>query len=126
MVIVGIGVDLVKVIRIEEAIARFGTRFLKRCFTAAERERCGADAMRLAARFAAKEAVGKALGVGLRGLSWQDIEIITDAAGRPAVRLQGRAAEVARAAGIGRCELSLAHDGDYAIAFVVAVREGPQ
>lgn len=124
VVIAGIGVDLVKVIRVEEALARFGTRFLNRCFTAGERERCGVDAVRLAARFAAKEAVGKALGTGLSGLSWHDIEVIGGVGGHPAVRLHGRAAARARELGVGRCELSLAHDGDYAIAFVVAVKEG--
>lgn len=123
MVIVGIGVDLVKVIRVEEALARFGTRFLYRCFTADERARCGSDPQRLAARFAAKEAVGKALGVGLKGLSWRDIEVIGDG-GRPVVRLHGRAAVRALGLGVGRCELSLSHDGDYAIAFAVAVKEG--
>ncbi|MGE5561566.1 MAG: holo-ACP synthase [Chloroflexota bacterium] len=119
-----VGVDLCKVIRIEEALARFGPRFLKRCFTPSERAYCGADAVRLAARFAAKEAVSKALGTGLRGLSWQDIEIENDAAGRPSVRLHGPAADRAAGQGIVRLEISLSHDGDYAIAFVVAVREG--
>lgn len=121
--IAGIGVDMVKVIRVEEALARFGTRFLARCFTAVERQHCGLDAKRLAARFAAKEAVSKALGSGISGLSWRDIEIVTSACGRPAVVLHDRAAALASEAGIARCEVSLSHDGDYAVAFVVAVGE---
>lgn len=121
--IVAVGVDLVKVMRIEEALARFGTRFLARCFTAGERAHCGADPQRLAARFAAKEAVVKALGSGLRGLSWRDIEVCSDG-GRPAVQLHDRAAARARELGVARFELSLSHDGDYAIAFAVAIKEG--
>ncbi|MEN3535569.1 holo-ACP synthase [Microbispora sp. ZYX-F-249] len=113
--IVGIGVDVVEVARLGAALERTpGLR--RRLFTEAE----GALALEsLAARFAAKEAVAKALGVppGLRHL---DAEVVAGGRGRPELRITGRAAEVARDLGVRRWHVSLSHDGGMAVAYVVA------
>ncbi len=120
-----VGVDIVEVPRIERLLNNYGNRFLERVYTAAEVLYCRARPAELAARFAAKEAVSKALGVGVRvlardGINWQDVEVLGDERGKPQVRLYGRAAE--RAAELGLCEwaISLSHTREYAIAFVVA------
>ena len=119
------GVDLVEIDRIERAIARHGDRFLARVFTQNEilysRGRVG----ELAARFAAKEAVSKALGVGLRalahdGIYWKDVEVTGDRRGKPIVRLFGRAAERADELGLTEWSVSLTHTHEHAIALVVA------
>lgn len=118
--IAGVGVDLVRTERIAAACVRFGERFLNRCFSPGEQAACAGVPARLAARYAAKEAIVKALGTGLRGFAWRDVEIGADALGRPTVALHGGAANLATARGIVRWDLSLSHDGDYAIAFAVA------
>lgn len=125
--IIGTGVDLIEVERIERALSRHGQRFLDRLFTPAEVQYCeGGGAQkshRLAARFAAKEATLKALGTGLRnGLNWTDIEVIRDPLGKPALRLTGKAADLAAQQGITQLHVSLSHAKDYAVAQVVAVR----
>ncbi len=125
MRIIGHGVDLVEIARIERMLDDHGARFSARCFTDVE---CGyADASaavrgeRYAARFAAKEAVLKALGTGLRdGIEWTDIEVCRNAAGAPFIALRGRAAEVARSLGIESWTLSLSHAGGMAMASVIA------
>jgi len=98
---------------------------LKRVFTSAEILYCRARLPELAARFAAKEAVSKALGVGVRmiardGINWRDVEIVGDPRGKPLVRLYGRAAERADELGLTEWAVSLSHTREYAIAFVVA------
>ena len=125
--IIGTGVDLIEVERIERALRRHGRRFLDRLFTPAEIEYCEAGGAlkchRLAARFAAKEAALKALGTGLRdGLNWTDIEVVRDPLGKPALRLSGKAADLAAQQGIAQVHVSLSHAKDYAVAQVVAVR----
>lgn len=122
--IAGVGVDLVRIERIQTAVARFGERFLNRCFTTGERAACADAPARLAARFAAKEAVAKSLGTGLRGMTWREIEVVTDASGKPQVSLRGGAAARAQALGITGWEISLSHDGEYAVAFVTASKAG--
>ncbi len=92
-----VGVDLIEVPRVEQAIARFGERFLERVFTPTEMFYTRRRVPELAVRFAAKEAVSKALGVGMRmmspyGIGWKDVEVLGDLRGRPAVVLHGRAA----------------------------------
>jgi len=122
-VIRGIGVDLVEVPRVERAVARWGDAFLGRVFTDGERAHARAAAhagQRLAGRFAAKEAVMKALGLGWRSMAWREIEIAADAGGRPVVRLSGRAADAARRAGVGAWWISISHTRDLAIAQAVA------
>jgi len=120
-----VGVDIVEVPRIERMLNNYGNRFLERVYTAAEVLYCRARPADLAARFAAKEAVSKALGIGVRvlardGINWQDVEVLGDERGKPQVRLYGRAAERAAELGLGEWAISLSHTREYAIAFVVA------
>lgn len=119
------GVDIVQVQRLADALERHGDRFLRRIFTPEEIAYCAGRAAALAARFAAKEAAGKALGVGMRGLNpagihWHDAEVRNDAQGRPLLLLHGDAAVLARRQGWREWSLSLAHERDAAVAFVVA------
>jgi holo-[acyl-carrier protein] synthase len=124
--IAGIGCDIVEVERIELALHRHADRFLQRVFTSGEIAECWPSeqqrSRRLAARFAAKEAALKALGIGLRGVSWLELEVVKDELGKPLLRLTGRAAEIAAAQGVAEMHLSLSHCKDYAMAQVVAVR----
>ena len=115
-----VGVDLIEVERVRDALARHGERFLARVYTPAERAACGGNVERLAARFAAKEAVAKALGTGIGDMGWRDIEISADTRGRPLVTLHGPAAARAAALGLSHLALSLSHTHEHAIAFVVA------
>lgn len=122
------GVDLVPVARIEAMLAAHGERFLRRIFTAGERadsERAvRGRAERYAARFAAKEAVLKALGTGLTGgITWQDIDVCRTTAGGPFIRVSGKAARRAVELGLSQWRLSLSHAGGMAIASVVACGE---
>ena len=119
------GVDLIEIARVERILTRYGNRFLERVFTPAEILYCRARPAELAARFAAKEAVSKALGVGVRmmardGINWREAEIVGDARGKPLVRLHGHAAERAAELGLSEWAVSLSHAQDHAIAFVVA------
>jgi holo-[acyl-carrier protein] synthase len=120
-----VGIDMVEITRIERVIKRYGDRFFERVFTAAEIAYCRGRSPELAARFAAKEAVSKALGVGMRmiardGIDWKDVEVIGDLRGKPLVRLYGRAAERAGELGLTEWAISLSHTREHAIAFVVA------
>ena len=119
------GVDIVEVKRITQMFQEHGDAFWERCFTPAEREYCEQSKKRCfehaAARFAAKEAVTKALGTGLAGgLSWTEVEIVRDGHGAPGVTLSGRAGHAAKALGIRRWALSLSHTENYAVASVIA------
>lgn len=122
--ILGHGVDLAEVQRVRRSVERFGDRFLERVFTRAELEYAGDGPRRdehLAARFAAKEAVFKALGTGwAQGVSWTDIEVVRKASGRPVLVLHGRAREMAEAIGVRTWHLSLTHTGTMAMASVFA------
>ena len=113
--IYGIGTDIVAVERFQRFIDSGNSALLERLFTPAERSRCEKRkdaASCLAARFAAKEAFLKALGTGLRdGLSWQNMEVVNDALGKPELKLSGKAAELFQAHGLMRVHLSLSHDG---------------
>ena len=122
-----VGVDLIEIERVQASITRYGDRFLGRVFTAAERAHCKGRPQQLAARFAAKEAVSKLLGVGIQhadGVSWQDIEVVSDARGKPMVQLHGQAIRRAQALGVHDLALSLSHTRDHAIAMVVADQTG--
>lgn len=128
MSVVGVGVDAIEIHRIRAALTRTPT-LLDRLFTERERAtcitRCGDLRYGgLAARFAAKEAVAKALGTGISGFGFRDIEVLNDEHGRPTIELRGGAADVAAVAGIGRIHVSLSHSGDVAVANVVA-ESGP-
>lgn len=123
------GVDIVKIERIRRAISRYEgasfarKRFLARLYTEAELRYCRDRAESLAARFAAKEAIAKALGTGAwrDGIRWIDLEIVSDARGAPSVQLHGAAARRAEALGLSQWSVSLSHDDERAIAFVVAL-----
>ena len=121
--ILGIGVDLVEVARIEQAIERHGEAFLHRIFTADEIAWCAkmkSPAPHYAARFAAKEAVSKAFGTGIGAdLGWRDIEVRRDASGKPAIVLHSGGADFAKARGARAIHLSLSHTAAYAVAQVV-------
>jgi holo-[acyl-carrier protein] synthase len=114
-----IGVDIIEIARIREAVERWGERFLKRIFTGAELNICRKNPGRLAARFAGKEAVMKALGTGARGISWREIEIAAESSGKPLVNLYGKAQEKAADLGLDELAISLSDSKDYAIAFVI-------
>ncbi|MBI4200083.1 MAG: holo-ACP synthase [Chloroflexi bacterium] len=121
-----VGVDIVETSRIARAVERWGERFLSRIYTAQELAYCRGRVPQLAARFAAKEAVMKALGTGRRGVGWRDVEVVRVRGGRPTVQLQGRALQVARAFRVAEVALSLSHSRDYAVASVVlSTREVP-
>jgi holo-[acyl-carrier protein] synthase len=115
-----VGVDMIEVERIERAMARHGERFYARFFTADERAQANNIPARLAARFAAKEAAAKALGTGIGDVWWVDIEVWSDARGRPTLVLHNAAAEMATELGLCSWQVSLSHTQDLAIAFVVA------
>ena len=114
------GVDLLEIQRLKDVIARHGERFLQRIYTQAEREICQANPASLAARFAAKEAVSKALGTGIGQIAWTEIEILRDQAGAPLLHLVGQAAARAETLGLRQWSISLSHTHAHAIALVVA------
>ena len=115
------GVDLIEIERVQSVITRYGQHYLGRVFTAAERELCGERADSLAVRFAAKEAVSKALGCGIGEVSFQDIEILQDDQGAPVLHLHGIASKKAGKIGLTKWSLSLSHSSKLAIAMVTAV-----
>ncbi len=122
--VVGVGLDLVEVARIERAEARWGKTFLERVFTAREIADAGEGALRaqkLAARFAAKEAVFKALGRGRPALGWLEVEVVKNEAGQPRVALSGRARARAQELGAAEVLVSLTHVGVLAMAQAIAV-----
>ncbi len=114
------GVDLVQIQRIAVLLDRYGERFTRRVFTDRELAACRQRPDRLATRFAAKEAVSKALGTGIGRVSWREIEVIKDPVGRPELVLSGQAAELAAELGLREWAISLSHSREQAIAFVVA------
>lgn len=124
-----VGIDTVEVAGIEASIDAFGDRFEQRLFTDHELEAAGRvparRAERLAARFAAKEALIKALSLAEAGVGWRDIEVCSAADGTPSVRLHGLAAAHADAAGVAELAISLSHDGGQACAVVVALCHPP-
>ena len=119
------GIDTIRISRIQEVVDRSGSRFLKRVYTPAECDACEAKGVgsipSLAARFAAKEAVSKALGTGIgrEGVSFCDIEVIIASGGKPEIRFHGRTLEYFRRIGGIQAELSMSHDGDQAMAVCV-------
>lgn len=118
--IAGIGTDLIEIQRVADAVQKFEDRFLKRVFTEKERAYCNKRSASLAARFAAKEALLKSLGTGLRlGMRWQDMEVRNDALGKPHLHCSGKVAEEMAQKGIAQVHLSLSHSRDFALATVV-------
>ena len=118
-----VGIDIIEIGRIEKAIARWGERFLGRVYTERELELCRRRVPALAARFAAKEAVMKALGTGTLGMDWRDVEILADPAGKPIVNLHGRARSRASRSGLAQLAISLAHSREYALACATGLHE---
>lgn len=118
------GVDLIECERIAAGIERGGERFLNRFFTGGERLDCADKPYRLAARFAAKEAVAKALGTGIGDIRWLDVEVRTAAERRPQLTLHGRAKEIADEMGLTDWDISLSHSDTLAIAIAVAKSAG--
>ena len=120
----GVGTDSIEIVRIRTAIQKIGGRFVQKIFTDNEKEYCESKRNpyeSYAARFAAKEAVLKALGMGLGGCKWTDVEIINQESGRPEVVLHGQAAQTASKKNIASVLISLSHDRERAVAFAVAV-----
>jgi holo-[acyl-carrier protein] synthase len=118
---VRVGVDLIEIDRVRRALERHGDGFRERCFTAAERAYCDSKpnpSQHYAGRFAAKEAVGKALGVGVY-FTWKEIEIVGRP--KPGVRLSGRTAAYAQKTGAGTIELSMTHSRELAAAVAVVL-----
>jgi holo-[acyl-carrier protein] synthase len=121
-----VGVDVVELGRMQQVVDRFGDRFLARVYTPEELVYARHRVPELAARFAAKEAVSKALGVGMRhlsaqGIGWHEVEVLSDRRGKPVLRLSGRARELAEEQGLDEWAVSLSHERDRALAFVVAL-----
>ncbi len=114
-----IGVDIVEIERIEEVTRGWGERFLRRIYTDAELKLCGGRVDSLASRFAAKEAVIKALGGMSRGFSWREIEVLSDPRGKPLVNLYGSVRVKAEGLGLAGFAISLSDCDKYAVAFVV-------
>ena len=114
-----VGIDIIEINRIEQAMLNWQNSFLKRIYSEVELETCQNKASRLAVRFAAKEAVMKALGTGTTNINWHDIEVISDANGAPLIQLYGEARNIAKNIGISEFSISLSHSKQYAIAFVV-------
>jgi holo-[acyl-carrier protein] synthase len=120
-----VGVDIIEIARIRRTLADFGERFLRRVYTERERERCRGRVSELAARFAAKEATSKALGTGIRGIRWREMEVLANRRGKPILVLHGSAAERAASLGLVAFDVSLTHSRTDAMAFVVALRQRP-
>ncbi len=119
-----LGIDIINVGRIRDTLARFGPRFSNRVLTAGEQRYVRGRPETMAGRWAAKEAVSKVLGLGVRGIGWRDIEIERLPTGQPAVRLHGRAAARAEQLGMGRIAVSISHESEYAVAIAYGVRTG--
>ena len=117
-----LGIDIIKVDRIRASLLRFGDRFTRRVLTESERRYVRGRPETMAGRWAAKEAVSKVLGLGVRGIGWRDIEIERLPTGQPAVRLHGRALARAEQLGMERIAVSISHESDYAVAIAFGVR----
>ena len=114
------GVDIIEIPRIARVVERYGERFLHRVYTEAEQALYHGRIPELAARFAAKEAISKALGTGIWGIRWREMEVLPDMRGKPLVYLHGAAAARARALNLRHFAVSLSHSREYAMAVVVA------
>jgi holo-[acyl-carrier protein] synthase len=125
--IIGSGIDLVEIGRIQQSMDRYGSRFLDRVYTRAEQAYCRRkrkSAESFAARFAAKEAGAKALGTGISfGVSWLEIEVVREPSGRPNIKFHGRAAQIAARLGVAHAALSITHTATLAMASVLLENE---
>ncbi|ADL13592.1 holo-ACP synthase [Acetohalobium arabaticum] len=122
--VTGIGVDIIEVARIKDGWEKYQDRFLDRLFTSEEVDYClqrSSPEVHLAARFAAKEAVVKAFGTGLRGMKWTEIEVVNDQSGRPEIKLHNQAELLAKELEIREVLISLSHTKQQAIAYATAL-----
>lgn len=120
--LVAAGTDIIEIARIQRVLDDFGERFLRKVYTERERERYRGRVSELAVRFAAKEATSKALGTGIRGIRWKEMEILSNRRGKPVLVLHGGAAERAARLGLVAFDVSLTHSRTDAMAFVVGLR----
>jgi holo-[acyl-carrier protein] synthase len=121
---VAIGVDIIEIERVRSVLAHHGERFLQRVFTEQEIQQCRGKALKIAGRFAAKEAISKALGTGMHGISWRELEIVQLSTGRPSVRLYGNASVRARELGLSAFDVSISDLASFSIAVAVGVQVG--
>jgi len=117
-----LGIDIIRVSRIKASLERFGERFVGRVLTPTEAAYVRNRPETMAGRWAAKEAVSKVLGLGVRGIGWRDIEIERLPTGQPAVKLHGRAQKRAEQLGMGRVAVSISHESEFAVAIAFGVR----
>jgi holo-[acyl-carrier protein] synthase len=117
-----LGIDIIQVDRIKATLARFGRRFARRVLTEAEDRYVRDRPENFAGRWAAKEAVSKVLGLGVRGVGWTEIEIQRLPTGQPSVRLHGRAEKRAEQLGMERIAVSISHEAEYAVAIAFGIR----
>jgi holo-[acyl-carrier protein] synthase len=117
------GIDIIEIVRIQEAIDHWGERFLRRIYTDAELEKYRKKPSSLAARFACKEAVMKLLGTGRNGVNWREVETLSQPSGKPVINLYGRAQSKADELGLNEIAVSLSHSKEYAIASVAGISE---
>lgn len=117
-----LGIDIIKVDRIKGTLDKFGRRFARRVLTPSEDRYVRDRPETLAGRWAAKEAVSKVLGLGVRGIGWTEIEIERLPTGQPSVLLHGRAARRAEQLGMGRIAVSISHEAEYAVAIAFGIR----
>lgn len=115
------GVDLIEIARVEEVIARHGKHYLERIYTPAELDQCGRRTESLAGRFAAKEAVTKALGCGIGEVTWKEIEVLGDEQNAPMLTLYGSAEKLAKEIGLTIWSVSISHSQSHSVAFVVGL-----
>ena len=115
------GVDLIEISRIEEVVSRHGKHYLERIYTPAELEQCGKRTESLAGRFAAKEAVAKALGSGIGDVSWKEIEVLGDEQNAPVLILHGAAEQMAKGIGLTTWSVSISHNQSHSVALVVMI-----
>ena len=117
-----VGIDLIDVDRIVAVLGRYPDRFRHRILTPSEDRYCRGKPERIAGRWAAKEAVSKVLGLGVRGVGWREIEVLPNRAGQPQVYLHGRASARAEAMGLGQLTVSISHERRMAVAVAMADR----
>ena len=117
-----LGIDIIQVARIKGTLAKFGRRFARRVLTEAEDRYVRDRPENFAGRWAAKEAVSKVLGLGVRGVGWTEIEIQRLPTGQPSVQLHGRAARRAEQLGMDRIAVSISHEAEYAVAVAFGIR----
>jgi holo-[acyl-carrier protein] synthase len=117
-----LGIDIIRISRIKDSLDRFGDRFTNRVLTPLESAYVHGRPQTMAGRWAAKEAVSKVLGLGVRGIGWRDIEIERLPTGQPAVKLHGRARRRAEQLGMGRIAISISHEAEFAVAIAYGVR----